>query len=349
MTEVVAAVLERIPGLALALGREWTHPSRRGAGERAGDAGETHTLLSNLPENLLPTVTTQLVLPDRRRVDLELHFTANIAHPPLIVRVEVKHGAQVERGQIPAYLRALPKDGLPHCVVLLAPREDLPEDDEVQAPGRVPQRSWQRTAAIIAAHGCDGPVESWLREELLTYLMKENLMDIEAIGPEHLTAIAYYRQALKGLKAICDIASAELGTLLGPFKEQRPRTEAPISFGQSFDSPPGWDADAWDDVWFDWNVQPSNRGIGMPYPHFAAGLSTKGSDFGPADWRRGLAERYADSDIAFVRWPGTDERLKRVAYPQDVLRGISLEEQGRSLSRWVKETYDALLRYGPPK
>jgi hypothetical protein len=42
------------------------------------------------------------------------------------------------------------------------------------------------------------------------------------------------------------------------------------------------------------------------------------------------------------------QRFARIAYPEEVLVGRSLQEQGESLGRWVVATYRALYAAGPP-
>jgi hypothetical protein len=38
----------------------------------------------------------------------------------------------------------------------------------------------------------------------------------------------------------------------------------------------------------------------------------------------------------------------RVAYPEEVLVGRTIQQQGENLGRWVVETYEALYAAGPP-
>ena len=268
---------------------------------------------------------------------------------PLIVRVEVKRTISASRGQVPAYIDALPKDGRPHTVILLGPRDSLTAEDEREVPASVPRRSWQATARTIAAHPADDPVQRWLLRELLTFLHKEQLMDVEALGPEHFTALAYHREAITGLTAVCDIASAQLSALFGEVDSDDRRPGSPDKFTQSWEAPPGLEDDAWGNTWFDWGVYRSNRAINLPTLHFFAGLSTESRTFGPPEWIERLQQRADENHhFKFESWSGDAERLRRIGLPQEVLRGRTLEDQGASVARWVKETHTVLKEHGPP-
>jgi hypothetical protein len=207
LTEVFAAVLERVPGLALELARGWLDPANTAAGERASEASRPlWNALARVEPLTLPRVLTQVPAAGRR-VDIELRFASVVEGPlDLIVRVEVKHGTHPHSGQIPDYLDSMPP-ARESAVILLAPRDILPVVDLAEVPLTVPQRSWQATARALAAFHADDPVTAWLCEELSSYLYQERLMDPDALRPEHLTALAYYEEASAGLAVICQRAA----------------------------------------------------------------------------------------------------------------------------------------------
>jgi hypothetical protein len=261
---------------------------------------------------------------------MELRFAS------VVVRVEVKHGTDPHSGQIPAYLRSLaPGAG---AVVLLAPRGILPVLDVAEVPPSVPQRSWQATARAIRRFTHDDKVASWLCDELTTYLFQERLMDPEALRPEHLTALAYYGEAETALAVICQRAAERLHEVLGPPSDVKGRPG--IGYLASWSDDGG--------TWFDWGIRTRNDAVDMPAVHLYAGLSVEHSSAFDPELRHRLEHGIPGVDgapgetIAFRYWTGRRRRLGRLAQPQDVLVGATLEAQGESLGRWVEHTLRAL-------
>jgi len=338
-------------------------PQRAGGGERVSATGEAADALSAMPADALRRVRTQVVV-EGGRVDLELWFSpeADAWSDAVVVRVEVKHGSDPHSDQLRTYQRTLPATSGPHAVVLLASRAKLPYEYGREVPSSVPQRSWQQTARLIAKQSTEDPVQDWLRDEFCTYLREEQLMDPEALRPEHLTALAYMDEATTSLALVTERASEYLRSAdaLGAPSAEDHAPRAPFGIGYSgwWYEPPGWDTSRWKGAWFDWGTQRSNAAAGMTSPFMYAGLSIeKPASFETAgpDWQSGLERGVRADDvgrgetIAFRAWTTRHEhRLRRVARPQDVLRGATLEEQGDNLARWVEQTFRALMRYGPP-
>jgi hypothetical protein len=106
--------------------------------------------------------------------------------------------------------------------------------------------------------------------------------------------------------------------------------------------------------WFDWGVAASNQAVGIAGTHFFAGLSLERPAVFEPEWchvlETGIPAATASSSglIEFRSWSGRERRLRRLAQPQDVLSGSTLEAQGQSLGLWVQETLDAVIAFGPP-
>ena len=370
LTECFAALLERVPGLGLHLVIAWleTDPRTTGAGERMGHTAGSWSVLKSMPLDALRRVRTQVTVPGGR-VDLELRFAIDpdVTAHEVVVRVEVKHGIDPHSGQLGIYERTLPQTGGPHAVVLLAPRADLGGYAAEEVPASVSRRSWQRTANRIKSFDVAAePVASWLIEEFCTYLQEEQLMDPEAVGPEHLTALGFIAEANRALALVCERAHQYLvstTTVPGPpTKESQPRSgrlDGPYRVGYSawWYPPPQLDKERWNDVWFEWGTQGSNREAGVQGMFFYAGVSIDKDqvfDQGATrvDWRAQLEQGVPDPDdgtnerVIFRYWMGTAGRLWRVALPQNVLHGTTIEAQGESLGRWVEQTYRALIAFG---
>jgi hypothetical protein len=232
----------------------------------------------------------------------------------------------------------------------------LPVLDQAQVPAAVPQRSWQATARAIRRFAADDPVESWLCNELATYLFQEQPMDPEALRPEHLTALAYYDEAAVALAVICQRAAEYLRSdeALGPPTDEEPKSGAyGIGYSAWWTNPPGWNAELWNGAWFDWGIRTANTATEMPGVHLFAGMSIQRPSAFDPEMRHALEQGIPRSELVpgepiwFRYWSGRDRRLRRLAQPQDVLVGMTLEAQGESLGRWVVETFRALRAYGP--
>jgi hypothetical protein len=240
-------------------------------------------------------------------------------------------------------------------VILLAPRDILPVADRVQVPDSVPQRSWQATARAIRRHRIEDPVGSWLCEELATYLFQERLMDPDALRPEHLTALAYYEEAAAGLAVICQRAAEYLlderaiGSSGG---EQHPRVRYGVGYKAWWAELPAWDIERWNHAWFAWGIHRPNPDVELRTVYVYAGLDVERQGSFAPDWVDGLNRGATNSGepcreaMTFRSWSGTNRHLHRLALPQDVLSGATLEAQGDSLGRWVLQTYRALREYG---
>lgn len=354
LTEVTAAVFERVPGLARHLAIAWLHPSHAALGEtfRSNTAADRQAIAA-LPWDTPVRVRTQLGVRGRF-VDLELRFLDpdNGSRLAAVVWVEVKHGITAHDQQLLAYSETRPKE--PGGVVVLAPRWTLPVPAEQQV-GDVPERSWQATARRAQTFEAGKAHEQWLLDEWLTYLKEEALMELDALGPEHLTALAYKHEAEAALVSVCDEAARVIRTLYGePDDEERPYGKPAYGLGYwSTIDPQSTDEGAWGGRYLDWNCTVAHAALpGIPAGrvYFNVGLSSPKGLPPEAEWRTKVNEALEDTAelSRFQQWTDDYERYHRVALPQDVLRGTSLEEQGSSLGRWISETFTYLIAQGPP-
>jgi hypothetical protein len=220
----------------------------------------------------------------------------------------------------------------------------------------VRQRRWQPTAARCArwARNAEG-VPRFLVEEFLDYLQEEHLMEPEVITPVHLVALAEYQRAIDGIKTVLEIASGHID------REWATRTEFDTHYGKPNyrvgywechpEAKRGHEAADWGPVWFDWVLRESDVGIegsrgGVPV--FTAGLSAQLADPIVTVETSAWATKLGDS-LSFIEFDDHHHRFDRIAYPEEVLVGRTLQDQGVALGRWVVEAYTALYEAGPPR
>lgn len=344
LTEILASVLERVPGLARVLALTWLDPEQlRNGKERAcNTTAAAWERINHLDVNVLARVRTQVAV-GGGFLDLELRFpTATEAlADDVVVWVEVKHGVDPERQQLTAYQQAMCRlhrsDGRLGEIVLLDAARKLPRPIDREVPREVPQRSWERTGRTIEQFNTTAPVERWLCEELSSYLREESLMYPDALGPEHLTALAYAGEAKRSLEAICEHAQVRINNM---FRESDQPPGSKPRYGEDFVAtwvPLTSSALRWRDAWLEWHLK---RHGGDGLLEVRAGLSAPKRSTFDAELQRQLEQGIAiDGTLATFRsWHGPKERLMRVARPQDVLVGADLDTQAESLARWVTST-----------
>ena len=181
-------------------------------------------------------------------------------------------------------------------------------------------------------------------------------MDVEALGPEHFTALAYGGQARAAIEVVTQEAARVLIEARGePIDDHRRHRKQAYGLGywQTWHAAVPEGGGDWEGAWLDWKITESRGGdLGVPAGRVfvMAGLSKPvGQEF-DSEWRERLGAVVTASGerLKLRRWKGDHERLQRVAYPHEVLRGASLEEQGASLGHWVLETFTAIEGVGPP-
>ena len=363
LTAALAAVLAQAPELALALARDWTDPHEGNCapGEVAvpetADANEALRKLRTRDNHGLLEIRTQ-VTSKQKQVDLELRFGPEPTRSPndVLIWLEAKAGSQPYPDQLASYRDRLRERIALGAVVLLAPRPDLPYGEEL-VPRGVPQRSWQAATPRLRhlRVTANDPVR-FLVDELDGYMTDRNLTLPEAIGPEHLVALAYWNQAEEALVAICEETSRVVKQTWGQPDQVALDRRRPF-YGWGY-----WEAwtrsgqrgsGEW--IRLEWAVinDPSHPEVDGRSLAFVSGLAAEDSErltATPDDLER--SRRLEDGVtltggvVRFERFvdPDGTARLSRVGFPEEVLHGRTLEDQARSLGDWIITAFDLLSR-----
>ena len=156
LTEVTAAVLERVNGLPAVFVNHVIDAGLADAKRRRLDPAERtrrdqlrHS--TNTPWRLVE-IRTQVATAQGRFVDLELLLRPPLGStlPALLLWVEVKHGADLHGDQLDAYLHDIalrPVGDATRIVALLAPRGWAPQDRAV--PEAIVMVGWQDLASEV--------------------------------------------------------------------------------------------------------------------------------------------------------------------------------------------------------
>lgn len=353
LTEIFAGVLERVDGLALALARDWLSDAGARDGVVASWA-EVRQALEDEQLVLRRPVRTQRYTRSGKFVDLELRFARPASgSDDVVIWVEVKHGASPHEHQLTTYVADLADQGAPAgAVVLLAPRASYPFPEP--PPDAVPQRTWQQTARCCAQHARAKAGESqFLVGEFLDYLQEERLMDPDVITPVHLVALAEHQRALDAVALACEVASGYIQHHWGHGSNHGKKYG--LGYAENHKKAPDGEAEAdWGSAFWDWNLLADDIGLDDPrggVPVFISGTGIQRARGAivtaeSAPW----AAKLRDSPHGFVDVDLRDKytRFARVAYPEEVIVGRDLHQQGENLGRWVIETYQTLLEAGPP-
>jgi len=372
LTEVTAAVLEQVDGLAQdvaanLLGAGVADAQRRGLSEeevarRDGLLGIARGLAAERVD-----VSTQVTTSQGGFVDSELLLRPKVgsSKPGLLVWVEVKHGADLHGDQLDAYVRDIISRPVPErverVVVLLGPRGWAPARSQV--PPEVVMADWQgvgrlmNSAADAAAHR---PKQHWLLTEYVRYLKEEGLTDPDALTAASALALMEFHAAGAAVAGICEHADAVLQDEWGDRKDHQTTRAStrPPAFGRDYWA--NWDthrtggtgSPTWRGGWFEWGLRDTSQ---MYYFDAARGswafmagatLITKDNPRTLPDNHEWLARRLADEFHYFSLGPYY--RLARVRYPDELLAKTTLEEQGRELGRWACDAFAALEDDPPP-
>jgi hypothetical protein len=288
---------------------------------------------------------------DQKIPDLHIRFepASGSSATPVTIWVEVKHGADPHPGQLEGYL------GEAGAVVLLGPRDDLPG---FSVPAGVVEVSWQQTAVALREYGdtTDDPIARFLIDQLCGYLKQEGLMDPDQVTPAHFIALAEHSEAIEAVRAACEHAAEYVGA--------RWRFEHPYQLPPFTKSEAGWAylpepiGEAQQD-WGPWGLgwgifrdgheifprSELKRGVpvfhvGMYSPDPAARRALEADE----TWRKRLNEQ-----PPFVYLPrNVNVNFRRLAYPEEVLAGRTVKDQGEHLGAWVDAGFCALYEAGPP-
>jgi hypothetical protein len=358
LTEVLAAVLRTVdPSVAIRLAKYLLDPgeTNRALGERRGQVA--NDVLEALDSVGSVDVDTQRPLCGRF-VDIELRFHAEPTEAatalPLVVRIEVKHGTKPSNGQVIAYEQRVGGDPTVP-VVILAPTDYLPFENEEEAPVTAPQRSWEGTSRLIqaiAAEGGHDEKEEWLLKELHDFLREEGLVPVEKMKQEHVDALAIRHQANSVLEVLIAGAHRRIAERWGEDGSLNSGGGRGWGSWKHYPHSPS-DGTGWllpDGAWLEFKT--SGR-LNSPVETagdvvFIAGLS----------WRPrnapvlpdGVSARLQELKPAFLEFrEGGCDRIMRVATPGDFLKtgdqeGATIEGQGQALGDWVVGAFQDVNR-----
>lgn len=360
LTAAFASVLERAPGLAQSLAVEWTDTQPKDNGERVAEAtADLHHKLADVLE--LVSVRTQVRTVSDKWVDLELRLGPSDRPSTEDVRlwIEIKLGADPHDLQLQSYLDDLPPD-LAGAVILVAPRRAIPFRAGL-VPEQVPQRTWEgvATGARQWHASATNPVGAYLTKEFVRYMEEKSVSDPEAIRPEHLVTFAHREEADRAIALVCERVSQRLQRQLpGAPRSENVRREKP-HYGYGY-----WESWRLEDregqelssPWLDWNclLQPNHEQNEHGGLFFVSGLTAHieqeiQTPAAAPGWQRELCARsdVNGKPIGFTEFSDTHERLARIAYPEEVLVGRTLEDQAQSLADWIIAGFEALATVVP--
>ena len=267
-----------------------------------------------------------------RRVDLELRLHS-IDGLSIRIWVEAKHGTQPHSRQLFDYVVGLRRRG-GDALLLVAPRSALDSFDQTQIPECVPQISWQDTARILKSFAPTTVVQTFLRDELCSYLQGEGLVDPDRVTPEHLVALSRYHEAKAALALVCEIATDVVRSQWAePLSPRKGSDTAWTYQWRPEDQPPAGFAPRW--IWF-------SEGAPFFLERPGAGRFTVGIGAAPGHLaaldhhtREQLEEAgfliLGSGDLRGIHY----ENIWKVAYPEDILAGGDLQTQGEALASWI--------------
>lgn len=328
LTEVFAAVLEEVDGLAQGLVAEWLGVDVEGERVR---------------------VTTQLPTPRGFFVDVELSFGAAM-DPRHVVWIENKHGAALSPGQAEKYVDELAaRYGSLGNVVLVAPRATMPE-----SPRGVPPVRWDEvTRSIEVFRRAPGrsSVERWLLDELIHYLEEEGLATEQPLDAACAFALSARPASERTISRLAEFVDRYLADNWAPRSDGRQRGLYAVPFYAHYPIVPGGGAsgEEWESIWFEFTLREdgSREDDARDALVFAAGATLDTSAarrLSAPEYSGWLAARGADG---FEHRRDDYWRLWRYCYPEELLAKSSLEEQGFLLGKWVASAFRDLSENPP--
>ncbi|HYB27843.1 MAG TPA: hypothetical protein VEF89_14590 [Solirubrobacteraceae bacterium] len=220
----------------------------------------------------------------------------------------------------------------------------------------MPRLTWQQTAALLATYATSTEVGTFLVDELCQYLREEGLMDPGRITAEHLVAFSHHKEAFEALDLMCSAAIAQIAEMWAPL--------APEQYGSRYGSsvswwmfptcrPGGTPVEGWE---FDFDLYRDSSSIfrdgraGVPV--FTVGTSGEPGTLSALD--PPTADELTNARFHLLPKQllvgGPWDRIWRRGYPDELLAGTTLQEQGHALARWAvdafEELHDILARSG---
>lgn len=376
LTEVTAAVIERVDGLATRaaaglLNNAIEQAERKAQTEVEADAwiAEAGRLrvaakaVHELGDHARVRVQTQVPTPKGRFVDMEIWMRPEKPASPLddvVIWVEVKYGSEIHGNQLDVYLTDVAAHPAHHQVVLLlGPRG---QSFKTAPPRQVHVVDWQTISQLVSDSLSWATLpedQRWLLNEHSDYLAEEGLMDPAALTAAHALALMETSAAEDAIAGVCEHADAlvrkEWGKPNDYGKPPRSASKDPafgVGYWASFDAQPA--KATWREGWFEWgNDNPENweyideddiRGSNAFYA--GAGFKAKTNPHkveGNEAWVASVLS------AGFIWcWFSDYYRLVRLKYPDELLAATTLEEQGEVLGRWAVETFKLLKAKPPP-
>lgn len=373
LTEVSAAVLERVDGLAINLVRSMLMESL-GKLEQDRDQGTRFIDELSRQESLLRdiealrhgriSVDTQVATSSGKFIDLEIHIRPELGSDldDVLIWVEIKHGTQPGHRQLENYVEDIEFRAASRRVVMfLTSERELPEVGVV--PVEVPAATWEHFASDLPefALGRTDSTEQWLLSEYMAYLKEERLMRPEGLTTVHALALSEIRHAEGAIAEVCERADVYVRTHWNDRGSHRTRSHRSDEAHYG----PGWwslypthklgdnfQEGSWAGDDFEWAIfsvddtdLQETRGAWL----IIAGASTSAGKSrvtrrdGNGEWLTGcLALGFQDFGIS-GRY-----RLMRVKYPDELLNQNGVEAQGEELGRWIVASFNALANNPPP-
>ncbi len=386
LTEITAAVLERVDGLAQEVAEALLRTACDHASQKLAEAHEASTAQWSVEqwqselrcrETVLAAVerleeprtlvSTQVTTPKGRYVDMEIWLRpkrpADTAED-VVLWLEIKEGSDIHGNQLDVYLEDIAAHkAAQKAVLLVAPRG---QNFASPPPLTVAPVDWQSASAVVAATAADPAtkeVERWLLDEYAEYLREEGLMDPEALDVGMALALMEVNDAEEAAAGICEHADAWVAAHWGK------RTNQAMPRGNSTDPAYGLDywanyepnhpgetaALTWQGGWLEWGMRNTGE---LEYVNdddvrganvFYAGVTfeAKANPAKTAGNETWLNERFSDDFL--MPWFSGYHRLVRFKYPDELLAQTTLEAQGQALGKWVVEAFGRLAQNVPPR
>jgi hypothetical protein len=354
LTEIFAAVLDRVPGLPRAVLEFWYGPVAPATSEMfASVHTQRHTTTGGI-------VDLAIRLRPRRRNSkgMDVAETLDSYEQGVVCWIEIKHRDPIPAlhgDQLMTYLNDIGEiTAKTRHVLLLAPREFDPSE----RPPAVAYRTWQSLALWMAEYVRDhgerlGEVNVWLIKEFLSFLKEEGLMDADRITAEHAFIADAVPATYAAFAALWEVAEGVI------FNEwHAPRTggmKQIMNMYRSFDILPSSGAElpaTWRGNFLEWGMRPDDflkteaRNALLFYAGLTVTSTPRKDPFFNPDNSGWLADRERDKFRQVVQWY---PRIWRLRYVEELLVFPTLQEQGRELGRWVVAAFKAISATPPPR
>jgi hypothetical protein len=248
LTEITAAVLERVEGLAQGIAEALLEAACEHSRRTLADGGDDakvaewrselqrrHVILAAIErlEEPRTLVRTQVTTPKGRYVGMEVWLRpkrpADTAED-VVLWLEIKEGSDIHGNQLDVYLEDIAAHkAVQKAVLLVAPRG---QNFASPPPLTVAPVAWQSASAVVAATAAEPAtkeVDRWLLDEYAEYLREEGLMDPEALDVGMALALMESNEAEEAAAGICEHADASVAAHWGK------RTNQAIPRGNSTD------------------------------------------------------------------------------------------------------------------